>query len=375
MKQKMGKTFLLLWIASCALNAALAPELPPKVTVAPEQVWIVPGDGFQKVNFDFMVANTGETPLSLVELRLRLRDLQGDFVLSRELNRQGMIASIRSLLVTEVEPGKTIQLLNPFTEFPGSVELGPLEYTLVFEPKVAEGTAGPKPLVVEVAVRPRAFRPQTRFALPLKGKVYVIDGSDFFAHHRRIDMTHPLIVQLGVKNNISRYGMDFVVLDVAGGHCKGDGARLEDYYVFGRPVLATAAATVADCVEGRPDNPPWEMNIDYDELLRTKDLRLLGGNFVVLDHGNGEFTYYAHLKQGSLKVKKGDRVTAGQQLGQVGNSGDSAWPHLHFQLMSCASFDCAHYPPVFANYTLFRGKRAIPVATGVPDTGDLVEGR
>jgi hypothetical protein len=360
-------------LALCAL-AAFAQE-PLAVTVAPQRVWIVENDGMRKVNFDFLVANSGAGPAEIVELKLVVRDRRGDFVLGRELNRQGMIPSIASLITTSIPAGKAVQLLNPFSEFPASVDLAVLEYTLVFELPAAAGAPDAEPVAVEVQVRPQAFRPQTKLSLPLQGKVYVIDGHDLYAHHRRVDMTHPLIVQLGMRHNISRYGMDFVVIDEAGRHFRGDGKKTGDYYVFARPVLAPAAGVVADCIEGRPDNRIGEFGMDYAELLRTKDLRMFGGNFVVLDHGRGEFTFFAHLQNGSLKVKQGDRVAAGQEIGRVGNSGDSFWPHLHFQVMSSASFDCELFPPVFSRYTLFRGRAAIKKKDGMPDTGDVVEGQ
>lgn len=354
---------------------ALATDAPLTMTVAPERVWIVEGDGIRKVNFDLLVVNAGATSVEIVELKLVVRDGRGRFVLGRELNRQGMIPSINSLITTEIPAGKTVQLLNPFSEFPGSVDLGVLEYTLVFEPPAVEDGPEPAPIELKVQVRPQAFRPRTRLSLLLKGKVYVIDGHDLMAHHRRIDMTHPLIVGLGMKYNISRFGMDFVVVDGAGRHFKNDGKKVEDYYVFGRPVLAPAAGVVADCIDGRPDNRIGEFNMDYDELMRTKDLRMFGGNFVVLDHGHGEFTFFAHLQNGSQKAKQGDRVVAGQEIGRVGNSGDSFWPHLHFQVMTSASFDCELLPPVFASYTLFRGDRSFKVKNGMPDTGDLIQQR
>lgn len=360
-------------LALCAM--AVAAQSPLAVTVAPQRVWIVEGDGAHKVNFDFLVSNSGALAAEIVELKLVVRDGRGDFVLGRELNRQGMIPSIASLITTAIPAGKTVQLLNPFSEFPKSVDLAVLEYTLVFEPQVAEGAPEATPVQVRVEVRPQQFRPRTRLFLPLAGRVYVIDGHDFHAHHRRIDMTHPLIVQLGMKHNISRYGMDFVVIDAAGGHFRGEGKNVEDYYVFGKPVLAPAAGVVADSIEGRPDNRIGGFAMDYDKLLRTKDLRMFGGNFVVLDHGAGEFTFFAHLQNGSLKVKKGDRVAVGQEIGRVGNSGDSFWPHLHFQVMSSAGFDCELFPPVFSRYTLFRGNKAIKMKEGMPDSGDVVEGR
>ncbi len=369
--EKMARIMVLL--ALCM--PVMAADAPLTVTAAPERAWIVEGDGVRKVNFDFLVANAGATPVEIVELKLVVRDGRGHFVLGRELNRQGMIPSIDSLITTEIPAGKTVQLLNPFSEFPRSVDLGVLDYTLAFEPPAVEGSPEPAPIELKVQVQPQAFKPRTRLSLPLKGKVYVIDGHDLMAHHRRIDMTHPLITGLGMKYNISRFGMDFVVVDEAGSHFKGDGGKVEDYYVFGKPVLAPAAGVVADCIDGRPDNRIGEFNMDYDELLRTKDLRMFGGNFVVLDHGDGEFTFFAHLQNGSQKAKKGDRVAAGQEIGRVGNSGDSFWPHLHFQVMSSASFDCELFPAVFSRYTLLRGDRSFKVKDGMPDTGDLIEQR
>ena len=59
-----------------------------------------------------------------------------------------------------------------------------------------------------------------------------------------------------------------------------------------------------------------------------------GGNHVVQDLGNGNFAFYAHLKTGTVNVKPGDRLSTGQVLGSVGNTGNSSAPHLHFHVMS-----------------------------------------
>lgn len=55
------------------------------------------------------------------------------------------------------------------------------------------------------------------------------------------------------------------------------------------------------------------------------------GNGVLLDHGNGWTTQYCHLRRGSVAVKRGQHVTAGQTLGKVGLSGKTTFPHVHFQ--------------------------------------------
>ncbi len=69
------------------------------------------------------------------------------------------------------------------------------------------------------------------------------------------------------------------------------------------------------------------------------------GNHVVLDLGNGTYAAYAHLRRGSLTVREGDRVRAGQLIARCGNSGNSSEPHLHFQLMDGPDPDTARGLP------------------------------
>lgn len=56
------------------------------------------------------------------------------------------------------------------------------------------------------------------------------------------------------------------------------------------------------------------------------------GNYVKIKHGNGYYTLYAHLKYGSVTVKVGDKVTKGQTIGYMGNTGHSIGAHLHFEV-------------------------------------------
>jgi hypothetical protein len=52
-------------------------------------------------------------------------------------------------------------------------------------------------------------------------------------------------------------------------------------------------------------------------------------NHVVVEHATGRFTIYGHLRKG-IKLRRNDRVVAGQQIGWTASSGNSSWPHLHF---------------------------------------------
>jgi murein DD-endopeptidase MepM/ murein hydrolase activator NlpD len=63
------------------------------------------------------------------------------------------------------------------------------------------------------------------------------------------------------------------------------------------------------------------------------------GNYVSVRHADGKVTYYAHLKRGSLRVGVGDRVDCGRVLGQIGSSGNSTGPHVHFEARAGGTAD------------------------------------
>ncbi len=123
-----------------------------------------------------------------------------------------------------------------------------------------------------------------------------------------------------------RYAMDLVRVDSALNLFTGDPARNESYFVFGAEVIAAGPGRIVATRDGRPENTPPDSPLDLE-------LDDLAGNYVRQDLGHGRYALYAHLQPGSLKVKAGDVVTAGQVLGLVGNTGNSTGPHLHFHVM------------------------------------------
>jgi len=72
----------------------------------------------------------------------------------------------------------------------------------------------------------------------------------------------------------------------------------------------------------------------------------VAGNYVVIDHENGEFSVYCHLQEGSIRVKPGERVKKAMVIAKVGNTGNSGAPHLHFQLTDAKDFFVANGLPV-----------------------------
>ncbi|HEY8380827.1 MAG TPA: M23 family metallopeptidase [Microvirga sp.] len=93
----------------------------------------------------------------------------------------------------------------------------------------------------------------------------------------------------------------------------------------GVDVLAAADGTVLNIRNEMED-------VSVKERGLGSVARMECGNGAVVDHGNGWHTQYCHMARGSLAVKPGDRVRAGDRLGAIGLSGLTEYPHLHFTL-------------------------------------------
>ena len=117
------------------------------------------------------------------------------------------------------------------------------------------------------------------------------------------------------------YAWDFEMQDQQAKRYAEDENTLSDYYAFSKPVYVSAAGYVVKVLDGVIDNPIGEVNT-----------RENWGNYLCISHGYGLYSFYAHLKKGSLQAKIGDYLKQGDRIGLVGNSGRAALPHLHFQI-------------------------------------------
>ena len=128
-------------------------------------------------------------------------------------------------------------------------------------------------------------------------------------------------------NNPQRYAIDYAKL-VDGLPFKNDGSKLEDWHCFNQPVLAAQGGTVIYAKDGIADNQtPFEL--DYET-----DINNATGNVVYIEHADGSIGNYSHLKMNSVLVEVGDVVSTGQELGRLGNSGNSFAPHLHMHVLT-----------------------------------------
>lgn len=132
----------------------------------------------------------------------------------------------------------------------------------------------------------------------------------------------------GVLWHPLRFGFEMMQLDDEGFFARGDATQLGDFTTFGRDVLSVAPGRVVALLDSLPDQAAGAVS-DPD----AASFELDGGNYVVVDIGNGVYAYYGNLQQGSLLVTVGDRVQRRQVLGTIGNSSDG-YPRLHFRVMS-----------------------------------------
>jgi murein DD-endopeptidase MepM/ murein hydrolase activator NlpD len=154
-----------------------------------------------------------------------------------------------------------------------------------------------------------------------------------------------------------RFAYDILMMKNGKTH-NGNGNCNEDYYCYGQTIVAPASGLVVSAIDGVADNIPGKMN--PAELC---------GNHVVLDLGNDEFLFLAHLQNGSVKVKPGDRVTQGQPLGLCGNSGNSSEPHLHIHLQTTASLEGGKGLPLEFQHYEADGKT---IDRGEPTKGQAI---
>lgn len=171
------------------------------------------------------------------------------------------------------------------------------------------------------------YRTKTSLRLPFKGKWLVLwGGRSIFENYHAISREQ-------------RFAYDFLIVRDGRTH-SGNPASNESYYCFGKPILAPAGGTVVAAGDGIAENVPGHMNAKQPL-----------GNHVIIDHGNSEYSFFAHLQRGSVQVEPGTPVKAGDELGRCGNSGHASEPHLHYHLQTTPVFEKGEaLPAQFLDY-------------------------
>ncbi len=274
---------LALCMAAGGANAAPESGVMLRFAPSPDRVYKIAGDlGLENWSVGIAVAGLAGRRIERLDVEHRAR--------GRVMHRESLLGDAVGAYSSRTDRGE-LWLQNLYFELPHALAADQLSVTLSLSDRTK--AAATVPLV--------RYQQKNRYRLPVAGCWHVSSGHDFGVEHRR-HLTR------------GHFAWDLVRVDSDGR--RSSGAGLADNFSFGQPVLAPAAGTVVTAVDGHPDNPPGEV--------------ARHANHVVIDHGSGELSRLSHLQRGSVRVRAGQRLRAGEVVGRVGSSGMSDGPHLHF---------------------------------------------
>jgi hypothetical protein len=213
-----------------------------------------------------------------------------------------------------------------------------IRHTVTVE--VPEGLPVPRFITSSGGVRRVDRRRPVVISPPLRGGGWIAVGSCCDGPHRR--SMQPVNGRLKMGQ---RFAIDWNRMDSTHRWVTGDPTVNENWVFYGQPVLSVARARVVKA----EDRFKEQRSLDPDPV----GLREADGNYVILRLGRGRYAFYAHLRRGSVRVRPGQLVRPGQVIGELGNSGSSTGPHLHFQVMDAPSaIDSDGLPYAFDRWTL-----------------------
>ncbi|HEX8753738.1 MAG TPA: M23 family metallopeptidase [Solirubrobacterales bacterium] len=323
-----GLALLAALLAAPVAGAAPADHFTPvaaKVLATPESV--LGSDGRLHVEYELILTNHSYPPAT--ETVKRVQALAGGETLA-SFSGARLAAVMRPFNLGPEDAKKSTRVLEPGVSAWVLVDLSfprgaKLPRRIVHRISIAQQ---PSSGVISTTYRAAPTGVSKRRALvvspPLRGPGWVIGNgccAEATSHRSGV-----LGINGGLHNG-ERFAIDFFQIAPQGTVSVGPREELSSYPYFGAEVLSATAGRVVGVVDRLPEGP-----ISF--ALPPISAADAGGNHVVVAIGHGRYAFYAHLQPGSVRVRVGQRVSAGEPLGLLGNSGNSNVPHLHFQLMS-----------------------------------------
>lgn len=333
------------------------------VVTKPGIVFIEQGENKQLMNMDFLCTNTSADTLVLTKITVTVIDKNNKRVHTRFLDNNGTAPGINIISNRELNGPSSQLIFNPFTDFSATMPLEKLNYEFVFTDNKDREQK------VTAVIYPEKYLQKQAFTFPLQGRVLVYDGHDLYAHHRRFNYEFAPIKGLGLSSNFMRYAYDFVLLNNNNDQFANEGKKDEDYFGFGNTVNAIGTGKVIYASNKFKDDKTFNI-----PELANNPLELYG-NCIAIQHPGGAVSIYAHLKQNSIKVKVGDGVMAKQAIANIGVSGSSFFPHLHFELRTSIKGNAEGIPSYFSNIYLLEGAAKRKLNSGLAETGNIIEAK
>jgi hypothetical protein len=344
-----------------AVGPAKKKAAKAKTDTIPEKIYLERCGNISLLNFDLVLRT--DFAGSIKVILFRYLDAQGNLLLARRLvsHNTDNIARLTTRFrkramktaVNKFKPGDVALISHPYNELDATLPVKKIKCLAV----AATDKGAVKKFEWDVKVT--QYKPAVYLSLPFKGRWLHMEGHDVFTHHR----------QIFSKRNSNYFAIDFLKVDDQGNLFKGKGASREDYYSFGAKVLAPADGRVVEVVDRFDDHTAIGVTGSFDR-------KYPGGNTVIIKHAEGFFSYLAHFKKGTIKVKKGQVVKRGDLLGLCGHSGASSAPHIHFQVMEKAEHNvlkCHGLPTYFTRYYRVVGKKEVLVEKSSSYPGEILK--
>jgi hypothetical protein len=195
------------------------------------------------------------------------------------------------------------------------------------------------------------------------GKWLVSEGCCANVSHHR----NGLVAVDGALAVAQRFAIDFYLIDEENRTWIGDPTELQSYLSYEQEAIAATRGTVVVAFDGLIDQPP-------PGPPPSRPITETVGNHVIVKVSDDIYLLYAHLKPGTIEVEVGDRLRRGDEIGEIGSTGNSSTPHLHFQVLTTPTFFPTDSTPfVFDRFDLvgYLTERIWDDDIGLQPTGTL----
>lgn len=296
------------------------------MTTTSRQTWPTAPDanGLYQAVGEISLKNDGTSPVRLKKAEILLEDGEGNRVGYRKLNKK----ALRDLtLIVSHDPYGNITFI-PFTTT--VIQAG--EEAIMFVEARGSSSALPAFVIVNLTDKKKQVHsisvPLVKMELP-EETAFPLGFSDdnyWIAMNTADVPIHRLALYYKDDEDrfvSQRHAVDLIQIDEQGRSSRPAGSTYkEDYFAWDEEILSPADGVVVKVVDGNPD-----MEIGFADEEHP------GGNYVVIKHAEGWYSFCGHMKHGSITVAEGETIEKGQVIGRLGNSGNTSEPHLHIQFM------------------------------------------
>ena len=343
----MRRSGLLILVALASFAFAgssfAAPENDPLymrvvATPDPPEAQILDGAGHRHSAYELYVTNWGKTPLKITKLDVNGKD---DEKIVATLSATGKQLAAMFVSVNgdgtkpndpALKPGETGVFFIFVDWLPGQDDPDTFDTAITIEQHGERSGSG----TIHTAALEINQDDPIVIRSPLLGKNWLAaNGPSNTSAHRRA-----MLPVNGQPRIGQRYAIDWIQLGDDGKAFTGDEHDNKSYHAWDQEIHAVADGKIVEVKDGIPENIPNSGKLAVQMTYDT-----LAGNHIIQELSEGHYAAYAHLRPGTIKVKVGDTVHAGDVLAHLGNTGNSSEPHLHFQVCDAPSFPASEGLP------------------------------